>query len=385
MKNKFRPYVIGLTGNIGTGKSMVRHMLEKKGVLGIDADELVHRALQRGTKGYQKICQNYGKDYLRHDGEIDRAKLAATIFQDNEALKLLECILHPLVIKSFKQILRKSRLPIVAIEAIKLLESKLVTICDNIWTVHIHENEQIIRLMQSRGLSEAQIKERLAHQASSEEKMRRSDTVIFNDQALTKTWKEVNYSWKTLLIKDPIFHKAAKQYQKLYSRTKPGVKRLTPEDAYQITESIKMYFSAIDPSLSETIFVIDTADKICEQNVYNALCILHFLTSETDNHANFAIWSSDNLIAQIYYLPYLEDGSIKSSASALINQIEIDARLRLCDTSIVYVSKGKHSLNDFLNNRGYQLKKPRTLKSCQRDILKRGLLSEYNLLIKSLE
>jgi dephospho-CoA kinase len=360
-------------------------MLEKKGVLGIDADDLVHRALQRGTKGYQKICQNYGEDYLKSSGEIDRAKLAATIFQDKEALKLLESILHPLVITSFKQILRISRLPIIVIEAIKLLESELVTMCDNIWTVHIHENEQIIRLMQSRGLSETQIKERLAHQSSSEEKMQRSDTVVYNDQALAKTWKDVNHSWKTLLIKDPIFHKAVKQYQKLYSRTESGVRRLTPEDAYQKTERIKQYFSSIKPSLSETIFAIETPEKICEGNVFNALCTLHFLASETGNHANFAIWSSENLIAQIYYLPYSEDGSTESSASALINRIEIDARLRLCDTSIVYVSKGNHSLNNFLNNRGYQPKKTGTLKSYQRDILKRNLLSEYNLFIKSLE
>ena len=82
-------YVIGLTGNIATGKSVVRKMLEHLGAYGIDADALSHRAMSRSAPGYQKVVDTFGKWIVASDGQIDRAKLSRVVFPDPEAMRSL--------------------------------------------------------------------------------------------------------------------------------------------------------------------------------------------------------------------------------------------------------------------------------------------------------
>ncbi len=86
-------FVIGLTGNIGTGKSVVRRMLEHLGAYGIDADALSHRAMAKGAPGYDPILNTFGTFILTPDGEIDRARLGRIVFADPQALSRLEA--HP--------------------------------------------------------------------------------------------------------------------------------------------------------------------------------------------------------------------------------------------------------------------------------------------------
>jgi dephospho-CoA kinase len=81
--------VIGLTGNIGTGKSVVRRMLEHLGAFGIDADALSHRAIARGAPGYNQVVTQFGRWILSSDGEIDRQRLGKVVFSDPQALKIL--------------------------------------------------------------------------------------------------------------------------------------------------------------------------------------------------------------------------------------------------------------------------------------------------------
>ena len=90
-------YVIGLTGNIATGKSVVRKMLEHLGAYGIDADALGHRAIAIDAPGYQAVLTTFGRWVLASDGQVDRAKLARVVFADPDALARLESIVHPLV------------------------------------------------------------------------------------------------------------------------------------------------------------------------------------------------------------------------------------------------------------------------------------------------
>mgnify|MGYP001071607927 CR=1 FL=1 len=376
--------MIGITGNIGTGKSTVRHMLEKKGVLGVDADGLVHCALQKGAKSYQKVLLAFGKDYLKGNGEINRIKLAETVFQDKGALKRLECILHPLVIKSFKHILRKSQLPIIAIEAIKLLESDLVTLCNNIWVVNIQEREQIRRLMQSRSTNEAQIKERLAQQSSPEEKIQQSDIVIYNDQSLKATWKKVEHFWKTLLTKDLAFKKAAKKLQKIYAPTESGISRIIPDSADQMAETISRYFCTMEPPILNVIFAVTTPKKIRQDILFQALCNFHFLKFSNKNQTDFAIWNSKNFIAQTYYLPHMKNRGNDKGLIALINQIESDAHYRLCKVSRVLAHKEDNTLKETLHSHGYKVINAKALKPYWRDATNAQIFSAYDTLVKSL-
>jgi dephospho-CoA kinase len=88
-------YVIGLTGNIATGKSVVRRMLEHLGAYGIDADALAHRAIAKGAPGYKAVVDTFGKWILDPDQQINRGKLGKIAFADPHALSLLEGIVHP--------------------------------------------------------------------------------------------------------------------------------------------------------------------------------------------------------------------------------------------------------------------------------------------------
>jgi dephospho-CoA kinase len=103
-------FVIGLTGNIATGKSVVRRMLEHLGAYTIDADALTHRAYAKGAPGYQQVIDRFGKWLINKDGEIDRKKLGNLVFSDAEALKQLEAIVHPLV-RQATEMLIKTRVP----------------------------------------------------------------------------------------------------------------------------------------------------------------------------------------------------------------------------------------------------------------------------------
>src|SRR5512143_3904929 len=102
-------FVIGLTGNIATGKSVIRKMLEHLGAYGIDADALGHRAIANDAPGYQPVLNTFGRWILAPDGQIDRTKLARIVFSDPDALVRLESIVHPLVAQAVDVLIRRSR------------------------------------------------------------------------------------------------------------------------------------------------------------------------------------------------------------------------------------------------------------------------------------
>ena len=136
MKKWADKYVIGLTGSIGTGKSVVRRMLEHLGAYGIDADALAHRAMAPGAPGYKPVVETFGKYILMPDGQIDREKLGRMVFHDPEALTRLEEIIHPLVSQALDILIRRASQKVIVIEAIKLVEARINTDCDSLWVVY---------------------------------------------------------------------------------------------------------------------------------------------------------------------------------------------------------------------------------------------------------
>ena len=189
-------YVIGLTGNIGTGKSVVRRMLEHLGAQGIDADALGHRAIAKGAPGYQPVVETFGRWVVGPDGEINRARLARVVFSDKEALALLENIIHPLVIQAVDWVVQRSPRQVIVIEAIKLLEANLHKQCDSVWVVYTPPQVQIARLVQKRGMSEAEARQRMLSQPPQEEKMKAAQVVIKNASSFEDTWRQVVGAWQ---------------------------------------------------------------------------------------------------------------------------------------------------------------------------------------------
>ena len=190
--------VIGLTGPIGAGKSTVAAMLRDLGAKVLDADAIARDEQSRGTTGYSAIVQQFGTKVLGEDKEIDRKKLAAEVFADPVKLEKLERILHPRVIARIleaRKMLREGE--VLVIEAIKLLESGLRNVCDEIWVVSAPRDTMLERLA-ARGLPRAEAELRLGSQATEEEFRSAADVVIETGADRDRTKDRVREEWARL-------------------------------------------------------------------------------------------------------------------------------------------------------------------------------------------
>lgn len=206
LSNPSGKFVIGLTGNIATGKSVVRRMLEHLGAYTIDADALSHRAYAKGAPGYQQVIDRFGKWLLKRDGEIDRQKLGNLVFSDPDAMKQLEEIVHPLVRQATELLTQRAAQSVVVIEAIKLLDGDLRKGCDSIWVTNAPEVIQIERLMRKRGLTRDQAHERIHMQSPQSQKVNMANMVITNTGSYEDLWKQVSEAWKQIVpgAQDPL-------------------------------------------------------------------------------------------------------------------------------------------------------------------------------------
>ncbi|MCS6835451.1 MAG: dephospho-CoA kinase [Anaerolineae bacterium] len=194
-------YVIGLTGNIGVGKSVVRQMLQHCGAYTIDADQLAHQVLLPGAPAYKPVIDTFGKFIVGADGKIDRTKLGKLVFGDAEALKKLESITHPIIRQGINVLVNRSQQRVVVIEAIKLLEGELADAVDAIWVVDAKPQTQYKRLIEKRKMSEEEAKQRMLAQGRQDEKLKRAHVVINNDGSVEDTWKQVQAHWNDIRAK----------------------------------------------------------------------------------------------------------------------------------------------------------------------------------------
>ncbi len=200
---KERPLLIGITGNIGTGKSTVAHMLAELGADVIDADEVAHQVIRPGTPAYEQIVEKFGPEILvagEENGErrIDRRRLGTIVFDDPEALARLEAIVHPATMEEVERRIGASAAEVVAVEAIKLIEAGMADDCDSVWVTTCRPEQQLRRIMAARDLSRAEAKQRIQAQAPPEEKIARADVVIDNSGSLAQTRAQVEVAWEQL-------------------------------------------------------------------------------------------------------------------------------------------------------------------------------------------
>jgi dephospho-CoA kinase len=194
--------IIGLTGNIATGKTVVRRMLGHLGAYTIDADALTHRIIAPKGPGYKPIIAQFGQFILGDDGSIDRKKLGNMVFADPDALASLEEIIHPYVRKAVDYLIRNAKQGVVVLEAIKLLESPLKDQVDVIWVTSSSEDNQLVRLAAKRGMSATESRNRMDAQSPQSEKIAAADLVIKNDGSFEDTWKQVQAGWDQLFPED---------------------------------------------------------------------------------------------------------------------------------------------------------------------------------------
>lgn len=193
-----KPYIIGLTGNIATGKSTVRALLAVRGALTIDADGLVHEILASDAEVRARIVERFGPEITRPDGGIDRGRLGTIVFRDRQGLSDLEAIVHPRVGERVRELIAAATEPVVVIEAIKLLEGQLRALCDSIWVSNCRPEQQVDRLVSGRKLSRAQALARINSQAPQEQKVAQAGVVIDTSSTLAETERQVDVAWAAL-------------------------------------------------------------------------------------------------------------------------------------------------------------------------------------------
>lgn len=193
--------VVGLTGNIATGKSTVMRLAAQQGALTLDADKVVHEIMAEDPSMQAAIAVAFGPEVRRADGSIDRAALAAIVFGDPDALRDLENMLHPAVRQEVYRRIDASDAAIVFIEAIKLLEGELVTVCDQVWVTRCAPRRQIERLMVCRGMDDQTAAMRVNAQAPQAEKVAHADVVIDTDGTMADSVLQFEAAWVGLLAR----------------------------------------------------------------------------------------------------------------------------------------------------------------------------------------
>lgn len=191
-------YIIGLTGNIATGKSAVLRLAAENGALIIDADKVVHEILNVDPEVQQAIADAFGPQVLHDDGRVNRPHLGKIVFNDPEALRKLEHIVHPAVGRHIARLILESVSKVVMIEAIKLLEGNLRALCRQIWVTTCSRETQMERLRVCRGLDQETAAERIDAQTPQQEKIAQADVVIDTNGLLIDTEKQFQEAWSQL-------------------------------------------------------------------------------------------------------------------------------------------------------------------------------------------
>lgn len=176
--------VIGLTGGVGSGKSLLAEMLhEEYGAELLIADHLGHVAMEPGTESFRKIHARFGDCVVKQDGTLDRELLAQEIFRDEKARLDLDGIIHPVVIGYMEEYIRqrKDREGIIVLESAILFEAGCDCFCDSIWYVRVPDSIREQRLADNRGYSAEKTRSIMERQLPEEDFLKKCDTVIEND------------------------------------------------------------------------------------------------------------------------------------------------------------------------------------------------------------
>jgi dephospho-CoA kinase len=191
--------LVGLTGGIGSGKSTVSGMLAAKGAVIVDADVITREVQQPGSDVLAAIADRFGKDVLDDTGALRRAHLAAIVFAEPDALRDLNAIVHPAVGAEINRRVREltSTDRVVVLDIPLLTENPRGELQGKI-VVDVPVEVQVERLVRSRGFTEADVRARIARQASREERLKDADFVIDNSGTLDDLGTQMQELWEWL-------------------------------------------------------------------------------------------------------------------------------------------------------------------------------------------
>ena len=357
-------FVIGLTGNIGSGKSLVRKMIEHLGALGVDADWLTRKASQKGEPAYDSIVARFGKGILDENGEINRKQLGLQVFSGRKALEDLEEILHPLASLATRRIITKSPLPVVVVEAIKVLESDLAGQCQSIWVVEADERSVYERLERTRGMSPTDARARLAQQTPAAQMKEKADVVINNSASIASAWEQVLAAWQALLLPtwDAAPFLAIQQQVDLLPADKMGLKQ-----AYTF---LRENPDSLPARFLESQRLVDPKVNDQEDLLLRDMLLFYFSAAQENE---LAVWNRDGFTCRLEGYQFSAEHS-SEKLEALIKGIEALNAYYLCGQLSLPARTEDASM---LARLGYDIRK--NMEEHFNPVLKAG----YNLYSKS--
>ena len=190
--------VLGITGGVGSGKSMVVDYITRTfRVRAIQADLVAHALMEPGGDCYERIAAYFGKEILKSDLTIDRKKLGAVVFADREKLKKLNSLVHPRVKEFIAAEIRKERYAgktsLLVIEAALLIEDHYEVFCDEIWYVYAKKEVRQRRLVSMRGYSKEKVEQIMKNQLSDEEYRKYCHFIVDNSSDIVEnTFKQID-------------------------------------------------------------------------------------------------------------------------------------------------------------------------------------------------
>ncbi|MEP7287174.1 MAG: dephospho-CoA kinase [Chloroflexota bacterium] len=389
-------YVIGLTGNIGMGKSLVRKMLEHLGAYTIDADGLAHQVMAPGAPAYQPVIETFGKWILDAEKKVDRTKLGAVAFSHPEALTRLEALTHPIVGQGIDTLVSRAKQPIVVIEAIKLIEGVLGSQVDAIWVVDTAAQVQLDRLINKRGMPEYEARKRIDTQNPQRDKLAKASVVITNNGSPEDVWVQVQREWNKILAARGVTQRSedevrtvtiSKQAQDRAAELPTEPKRPTlpkrPDDAPTGATTAPTVSTTIEPAIAvapesapammkltslnirrgmpkhanEIAQLVNTGmgKNLTRDSVMMAFGEKSYLLAEADGKTvGLAGFQVENLITRMDEFVVIPEAPIAPVAEALIGAVEESSKELQSEVGFIFLPQDAAMLAQAFVDQGYE-------------------------------
>ncbi len=383
--------VVGLTGNIATGKSSVMRMAAENGALTLDADKIVHEILEQDSSIQAAIAVAFGSQVRKPDGRIDRAALAAIVFSDAAALRDLEMMLHPAVRTEIIQRVNESQARVVFIEAIKLLEGPLVNDCNAVWVTACSPVRQLERLMICRGMDDETAAMRVKAQPPAAEKVVRANVVINTDGNMADTRLQFETAWGQLL-QQPAPAAASPTIQAPKVEPSPPAAKAIPEPApvLPLKKSAVTVRRARPSDVPAVLLLIHKATegktKTKRADLLMSMAERSYLIGQEGAEITTVIgWAADSGVARIEQIYIHPLSAMNVTTPAVMAEIERTAQELICEAIIAFPAQdAPEPVRQLFAGMGYESRQKSQLPRVWRSAADESQPENTHLLVKVL-
>jgi dephospho-CoA kinase len=351
--------VIGLTGNIATGKSLVLRMLQELGASVIDADKLAHEVMAPNGPAYAAIVDTFGRFVVDANGLIDRNRLGRIAFAVPEAMAQLEAITHPAVRQEIADRINSASTPVVVIEAIKLFEGGLAEQCQSKWVVVAPPEMQLKRLVERRKMSPDLARQRITAQSSQQEKVAKADVVVDNSGDLAKTWALVR-KYYTALTSPQLGETPPVTAAEPASTSAAALPALIDPASITIRRAKRQDLEAM-----ARVIVAATNGGIkpdLNQMMEALFSRAYIVALAKDYVVGVAGWQAENLIAGLQDFYILRDDLWAEVGRKMLELIHEEVNKLSCEVSMTFVLNQAGSKPiEFFESQGYEKARPKDL------------------------